>query len=166
MSALGNNSSRDDDTKEYCNMTAAWSQQQQDQPAVTRIMSNPVSDSDTLNSDSPNLHQPSTATAVAASGVTEFSSDPEKGGYNNKDMSIQNSGSSTDSTTTTVLDPVAIKKLRTKIDFRLVPLVSVLYLCAFLDRVNIGNAKVAGIAVDLKLTPEEYNWSLSIFFIG
>lgn len=138
MSALGSNSSRDDDTKEYCNTTPTWNQQQQDQSGVTRIMSNPVSDSDTLNNDSPHLHQPPTANATAESGVAGVSSDPEKGGYNNKDMSIQSNGSSTDSTTRTVLDPVAIKKLRTKIDFRLVPLVSVLYLCSFLDRVNIG----------------------------
>ncbi|KAI1315500.1 hypothetical protein EDD11_000733 [Mortierella claussenii] len=59
-----------------------------------------------------------------------------------------------------------IAKLRAKIDRRLVPLVSTLYLCSFLDRVNIGNAKVAGIAHDLNLTSSEYNWALSIFFVG
>ncbi|KAF9339435.1 hypothetical protein BGZ91_005895 [Linnemannia elongata] len=167
MSALGNNSGKDDDTKDYYNTTPTWNQpQQQDQPALTKIMTNPVSDSDTLNNDSPHLHQPPAITPAAGADETGFSSDPEKGGYNNKDTSIQGSESGKDSMTTTILDPVAIKKLRTKIDWRLVPLVSVLYLCAFLDRVNIGNAKVAGIAVDLKLTPEEYNWSLSIFFIG
>ena len=138
MSALGDNSSRDDDAKEYHNTRPTWNHQQQDQPAVTRIMSNPVSDSDTLNNDSPHLHQPSTASAATGAGVTGFSSDPEKGGSNNKDMSTQRNGSGTDSTMTTTLDPVAIKKLRTKIDLRLVPLISVLYLCAFLDRVNIG----------------------------
>ena len=36
------------------------------------------------------------------------------------------------------LDPVAVAKLRRKIDYRLIPLISVLYLCSFLDRVNIG----------------------------
>ncbi|KAF9354937.1 hypothetical protein BGX26_007189 [Mortierella sp. AD094] len=66
----------------------------------------------------------------------------------------------------TELDPVAIGKLRRKIDFHLIPLISVLYLCSFLDRVNIGNAKVAGLATDIELTPSEYNWALSIFFIG
>ncbi|KAF9180726.1 hypothetical protein BGZ51_005914 [Haplosporangium sp. Z 767] len=64
------------------------------------------------------------------------------------------------------LDPVAIVKLRRKIDARLIPLISVLYLCSFLDRVNIGNAKVAGLEGDIHLTPTEYNWALSIFFIG
>lgn len=66
----------------------------------------------------------------------------------------------------TELDPVAVGKLRRKIDWHLIPLIAVLYLCSFLDRVNIGNAKVAGIAHDINLTPSEYNWALSIFFIG
>ncbi|KAK5821843.1 major facilitator superfamily domain-containing protein [Linnemannia elongata] len=69
-------------------------------------------------------------------------------------------------TRSTELDPVAVGKLRRKIDWHLIPLIAVLYLCSFLDRVNIGNAKVAGIAHDINLTPSEYNWALSIFFIG
>ncbi|KAG9069231.1 hypothetical protein KI688_010128 [Linnemannia hyalina] len=66
----------------------------------------------------------------------------------------------------TELDPVAVGKLRRKIDWHLIPLIAVLYLCSFLDRVNIGNAKVAGITNDISLTASEYNWALSIFFIG
>ncbi|KAF9922493.1 hypothetical protein FBU30_007359 [Linnemannia zychae] len=66
----------------------------------------------------------------------------------------------------TDLDPVAVGKLRRKIDWHLIPLIAVLYLCSFLDRVNIGNAKVAHLDQDIKLTPAEYNWALSIFFIG
>lgn len=30
----------------------------------------------------------------------------------------------------------------------------------------LGNAKIAGITEDIDITPDEYNWSLSIFFIG
>lgn len=40
---------------------------------------------------------------------------------------------------------------------------------AFLDslgRANIGNAKVFGLASSLRLTDNQYNWALSIFFIG
>ncbi|KAI1315903.1 hypothetical protein EDD11_000217 [Mortierella claussenii] len=70
------------------------------------------------------------------------------------------------SSTSTELDPVAVGRLRRKIDLHLIPLISVLYLCSFLDRVNIGNAKVAGLATDIALTASEYNWALSIFFIG
>ncbi|KAF9205705.1 hypothetical protein BGZ49_003681 [Haplosporangium sp. Z 27] len=66
----------------------------------------------------------------------------------------------------TELDPKVVGKLRRKIDLHLIPLISVLYLCSFLDRVNIGNAKVAGLAGDIELTASQYNWALSIFFIG
>jgi hypothetical protein len=35
------------------------------------------------------------------------------------------------------------------------------YLLSFLDRGNIGNAKIEGLAEDLKLTGAEYNWCLT-----
>jgi len=57
-------------------------------------------------------------------------------------------------------------QLLRKIDTRLLPFVALLYLASFLDRVNIGNAKIDGIESDLHLTEAEFNWSLSIFFIG
>lgn len=53
-----------------------------------------------------------------------------------------------------------------KIDLRIVPLMLLLYLLSFLDRVNIGNAKLANLERDIGLVGNEFNWSLSIFFIG
>jgi len=44
-----------------------------------------------------------------------------------------------------------------KIDFRVVPFLCVLYLLAFLDRVNIGNARSFGLAKDLNLQNTQYN---------
>lgn len=41
-----------------------------------------------------------------------------------------------------------------------------LYLLAFLDRANIGNAKIAGLTKTLELDTPRYNWSLTIFFIS
>ncbi|RYO93057.1 hypothetical protein DL766_003243 [Monosporascus sp. MC13-8B] len=41
----------------------------------------------------------------------------------------------------------------------------VLYILAFLDRINIGNAKIAGLAHDTNLTGDQFEISLSIFFI-
>ncbi|KAI9059481.1 MFS general substrate transporter [Trametes sanguinea] len=41
-----------------------------------------------------------------------------------------------------------------------------LYLASYIDRANIGNAKVLGLANALHLTSSQYNWALSIFFIG
>lgn len=52
-----------------------------------------------------------------------------------------------------------------KIDFRVVPFLCVMYLLAFLDRVNIANAKSFGLATDLNLTGVEYNTALTMFFI-
>ena len=43
---------------------------------------------------------------------------------------------------------------------------SFLYLCSFLDRTNIGNAKLDGLLTDLHLTNGTYNASLSIFFVS
>ena len=41
-----------------------------------------------------------------------------------------------------------------------------LYLLAFLDRTNIGNAKIAGLTTDLGLSVESYNATLTIFFVS
>lgn len=57
------------------------------------------------------------------------------------------------------------KKLLRKIDLRLIPLFTVLYLLSFLDRGNIGNAKIEGLAEDLNLQGHQYNMCLTIFFI-
>ncbi|KAF9110197.1 hypothetical protein BGX27_006663 [Mortierella sp. AM989] len=59
-----------------------------------------------------------------------------------------------------------VRKVRWKVDKRLVPLLSLLYLCSFLDRSNIGNAKVANLEEDLNLESGAYNAALSIFFVG
>ncbi|OQD77791.1 hypothetical protein PENDEC_c002G03350 [Penicillium decumbens] len=51
-----------------------------------------------------------------------------------------------------------------KMDLRLIPMLSVLYLLAFLDRGNIGNAKIEGLVEDLNMTGPQYNWTLTVFF--
>ncbi|CAG8794587.1 29256_t:CDS:10 [Gigaspora margarita] len=58
------------------------------------------------------------------------------------------------------------KRLLQKIDLRIIPIVTILYIIGFLDRVNIGNAKLAHLELDLSLTGDEYNWVLGIFFLG
>ncbi|KAK6437774.1 hypothetical protein LTR95_006029 [Oleoguttula sp. CCFEE 5521] len=57
-----------------------------------------------------------------------------------------------------------IKKILRKIDLRLIPMLTLLYLLSFLDRGNIGNAKIEGLAEDLNLTGAQYNWCLTAFF--
>ncbi|WPH02756.1 Hypothetical protein R9X50_00562400 [Acrodontium crateriforme] len=63
-------------------------------------------------------------------------------------------------------DPAAERKLRLKIDFMIVPTVSLLYLFCFIDRANVGNAKIAGLEKDLKLKGYDYNAVLSVFYIS
>lgn len=41
-----------------------------------------------------------------------------------------------------------------------------LYLLAYLDRGNIGNARLAGLEEDLNMTGEQYNVALTIFFVS
>lgn len=57
-----------------------------------------------------------------------------------------------------------VSKLRLKIDLHLVPACSLLYLLCFLDRGNIGNAKIAGMNKDLGLTAHQYSVILTVFF--
>jgi hypothetical protein len=53
-----------------------------------------------------------------------------------------------------------------KVDYRLVPLLSLLYLVAFIDRSNIGNAKIAGLEDDLNLEGLRYNTVVTAFFVS
>ncbi|EHK43813.1 uncharacterized protein TrAtP1_008232 [Trichoderma atroviride] len=63
-------------------------------------------------------------------------------------------------------NPATERRLRLKIDFYIVPTVSLLYLFCFIDRANIGNAKIAGLASDLKLEGYDYNAIISVFFVS
>ncbi|KAK8006106.1 tartrate transporter [Apiospora marii] len=63
------------------------------------------------------------------------------------------------------IDPVAEKKLLWKCDLHVLPSITVLYFLAFMDRTNIGNAKIQGMTADLNMTGRDYNLALFIFFI-
>lgn len=47
---------------------------------------------------------------------------------------------------------------------RVLPLLALLFLCSFLDRTNVGNAKILGLEDDLNLTNDQYANGLAIFF--
>ncbi|GHJ89070.1 hypothetical protein NliqN6_5472 [Naganishia liquefaciens] len=64
------------------------------------------------------------------------------------------------------IDKVASSRLARKIDLHIVPIVALQYLFAFIDRANIGNARLAGLEKDLKLTGYDYNTLLSIFYVS
>ncbi|KAJ7765742.1 major facilitator superfamily domain-containing protein [Mycena metata] len=52
-----------------------------------------------------------------------------------------------------------------KLDVWILPVVTIFYLLSFLDRTNIGNAKVAGLLTDLKMTPRQYSIALTVTYV-
>ncbi|KNZ75154.1 hypothetical protein J132_04639 [Termitomyces sp. J132] len=58
------------------------------------------------------------------------------------------------------------KKLLRKIDWALIPWLSLLYLLSFLDRTSIGNAKLYHLTTDLHITDTQYLLALTIFFFS
>lgn len=64
------------------------------------------------------------------------------------------------------LPPDEARRALKKVDYRLVPLLSLLYLVAFIDRSNIGNAKIAGLEDDLNLEGLRYNTAVTLFFVS
>ncbi|CAN9153473.1 unnamed protein product [Alternaria alternata] len=61
-------------------------------------------------------------------------------------------------------DAVATKKLLRKLDWHLIPFMSLIYLLCFLDRTNIGNARLDHLEQDLKLHGLQYNDCLAVLF--
>ncbi|CAO1604753.1 hypothetical protein XANCAGTX0491_008293 [Xanthoria calcicola] len=62
---------------------------------------------------------------------------------------------------TSGVDP---KKVLLKMDLHLIPMLALLYLLSFLDRGNIGNARIEGLVESLNMTGPQYNWCLTVFF--
>ncbi|KHN93924.1 Major facilitator superfamily domain, general substrate transporter [Metarhizium album ARSEF 1941] len=57
-------------------------------------------------------------------------------------------------------------RVRRKLDTHVLLLLWILFLLAFLDRSNIGNARIAGLETDLDLSGDQYEWLLTIFYIA
>ncbi|KAJ8059799.1 hypothetical protein OCU04_011430 [Sclerotinia nivalis] len=62
------------------------------------------------------------------------------------------------------IDPALEKALLRKLDLHVVVPLMVLFLLAFLDRVNIGNAKIQGMTKELNMVGNDFNVALMIFF--
>ncbi|RSH92491.1 hypothetical protein EHS25_008907 [Saitozyma podzolica] len=56
------------------------------------------------------------------------------------------------------------RKLMRKLDFRLLPSLSLLYLLASLDKANAGNAKLFGFLEDVGMTSNQFNLALTVLF--
>ena len=63
------------------------------------------------------------------------------------------------------MDQVAQKKLLWKCDLHVLPMISILYMLAFIDRINIGNARIQGLEKDLNMKGNDYNIALLVFFV-
>ncbi|KAJ3544678.1 hypothetical protein NM208_g2923 [Fusarium decemcellulare] len=57
------------------------------------------------------------------------------------------------------------KKVLRKMGLHIIPCLISLYVMSYIDRANIGNAKIEGMNEDLGLTGNQYNVVLSIFFV-
>ena len=63
------------------------------------------------------------------------------------------------------MPPEQIQSLRRKVAWRILPLVICLYLVAYLDRANVGFAKLR-MARDLQFSEEVFGLGIGIFFLG
>ncbi|OCB91746.1 MFS general substrate transporter [Sanghuangporus baumii] len=57
------------------------------------------------------------------------------------------------------------RRIVRKLDFCLIPLMTMFYLLSFLDRANIGNARVAGLQKDLGLTDHQYQVCVTVLYV-
>jgi MFS family permease len=63
------------------------------------------------------------------------------------------------------LCPDAERRVVRKFDFRILPVLAIMYLFNSLDKSNLGNAKTAGLEKTLNLKGSDYNIILSVFFV-
>ncbi|GAB7353004.1 hypothetical protein MBLNU459_g3565t2 [Dothideomycetes sp. NU459] len=56
------------------------------------------------------------------------------------------------------------RKILWKLDTRILPVLALLFLCSFLDRTNVGNAKILGLEKSLKISDQQYASGLAIFY--
>ena len=64
-----------------------------------------------------------------------------------------------------VVDHHAERALCRKFDFRLLPVLALMYLFNALDKGNLGNAKTDGLEKDLHFKTNQYNIILSVFYV-
>ncbi|KAJ0425878.1 major facilitator superfamily domain-containing protein [Aspergillus carlsbadensis] len=58
------------------------------------------------------------------------------------------------------------KALLRRLDYKLLPPLTILYLLSFLDRSNVGNARLEGLTDDVGMTGNQYLTGLTLYFIG
>ncbi|KAI1206037.1 MFS general substrate transporter [Annulohypoxylon truncatum] len=56
------------------------------------------------------------------------------------------------------------RKVLWKLDTRILPVLAVLFLCSFLDRTNVGNARLYNLEGDIGITDHQYDQGLAVFY--
>lgn len=90
--------------------------------------------------------------------MTSFDQQSEKGYKVEHEIAVAD-------TSLPLADPAAAKRLLRKCDLHVVPPLFMIFLMAFLDRTNIGNARIQGLEASLGMKGSDYNIALFIFFI-
>ncbi|KAK1924527.1 major facilitator superfamily domain-containing protein [Papiliotrema laurentii] len=64
------------------------------------------------------------------------------------------------------IDPAAEKRLKRKIDWRILPILGICYCFYYVDKTTLSYAAIFGIKKDLNLHGTQYSWLSSIFYFG
>lgn len=60
------------------------------------------------------------------------------------------------------IDPAAERRLLWKLDLTIYPILYVVYMMSFLDRINISNARIQNLGDDIDLTGNKFNIALFV----
>ncbi|KAJ6610744.1 major facilitator superfamily domain-containing protein [Mycena sp. CBHHK59/15] len=63
-------------------------------------------------------------------------------------------------------DHVLERSVWRKLDYWILPVITMFYLLSFLDRTNVGNARIAGLQKDLKMSNKEYAIALTLTYVA
>ncbi|KAI9155429.1 MFS transporter prlL [Paramyrothecium foliicola] len=120
---------------------------------------------DTSRPEPAPVQRPLTAAMDTKEKVNQVDDNHLETSSNEKNLTDVENGSQQDVGERAGFSPSATSKLLRKMDVRLLPFLALLYLLSFLDRTNIGNAKLANLEADLNMTGKwDYNTAVAIFF--
>ncbi|KAF4568225.1 hypothetical protein EYR40_010375 [Pleurotus pulmonarius] len=91
-------------------------------------------------------------------------SDPSHS-YGQKEVVNSPSAATHASSSSVAYDPVLEKRIWRKLDLYVVPIIAMFYILSLVDRTNIGNARVAGLQRDLKMSNTQYSMALTVTYI-
>ncbi|KAI1109336.1 MFS transporter [Nemania sp. NC0429] len=105
------------------------------------------------------------AEPAVASGSRHDAAIDDAASYNKKTADDASIRETMAGETAHIVDAAAERALCRKFDFRLLPLLAIMYLFNALDKGNLGNAQTAGLSKDLNFASGQYNLIVGIFFV-